>query len=654
MHKNYDENNQLKKNCRKKGILHFALWSLLSALLLLFVGCSSGDDDFVITHQGQFFDSPVRGLDYLCGGESGVTDANGMFTFERGKDITFKLGKIVLGNTVPVVTGLEVGDSLPDVWVFTPRYLVPDAKSNRDNVVTNIIRFLQTLDEDYNFSDGVDNAANGIYISDTARNNAATLNVSLDFNLPEAEFERAAETVIATLTGGYRHLIPALSAQNHFMAQLLRHEVDNAITQYSTPGVTLSMETPCPCEKGDMACIQNGVLDGIIRYDSDSHAYIWDFVAGYADLENKRPMTINTRFRVCSLTKSFVAMTILKLVEEGLVNYNNPVSNYLPEPVRTTFNSVMDIPSPNGTGSPNYVDAITVASVMNHTAGIPNFYEIPSPFFLDLLFHPEKQWDLSELVQSELEKGPDFYPGTSQSYSNTGYALLGLMLEGVTGQSWEQVVRERIIEPFGLTDTLIPETGEASIMGPYKNDPMPTTDYAYGYLSLYGVTGGIYGKSADPMVKRDIQDPSFLHSAGSIISTAPDLRSWIKLISNTGNADGLFGANFDWLHDDADETHKTHYDNLFFKLNANLSIGANVYYNTYKGQYVISGNSTGYDVNATYDIDNRVAVGACANRTYDETAVAANSGPDIWKFSDSSSIQIKDVLVFNAVDILTR
>ncbi|MBF0235079.1 MAG: hypothetical protein HQK65_18905, partial [Desulfamplus sp.] len=157
----------------------------------------------------------VRGLDYVCGGQTGMTDDDGMFTFERTREITFKLGTITIGETVPVVTGLEYGHFLPDVWIFTPRYLVPDAKNNSDPVLANILRFLQTLDNDYNPNDGVDNAANGIYISDAVRNNAATMNLQLDFTLDETEFVDAAENVIIALTGKYRQLIPKIAAQNH-------------------------------------------------------------------------------------------------------------------------------------------------------------------------------------------------------------------------------------------------------------------------------------------------------------------------------------------------------------------------------------------------------------------------------------------------------
>ncbi|MBF0210436.1 MAG: beta-lactamase family protein [Desulfamplus sp.] len=649
MRKNYFQNNKMRLSLLSKG--HFvrsAFVSLIMVSLLISIGCNSDSEDFVSTHTGKFLDAHVRGLDYVSGVASGVTDESGIFTFQRNQNITFKLGNIQIGETVPVVSGLEVGEFLPEVWLFTPRNLVPNATNNRDLVVTNIIRFLQTLDDDYDFYDGVDNAANGIYISDAVRANAAKLNLSLDFTLSEAEFTKAAETVISSLTGEYRRLILPVSAQNHFISQLILNKIDHALNDYKTPGVTLSIESPCPCTPTDTECIESGEIDGIVRYDSKSHAYIWDFAAGYADLENKRPMTVNTRFRICSLTKSFVAMTILKLVEAGLLDYNDLLKNHLPEPIKATFNTAFDLPSPMGGDYPTYADATTIAKVMNHSAGIPNFYHIPSTFFLDLLFRPEKQYDVYELVQDSLQDGPLFYPSMGWAYSNTGYALLGLMIEEVTGKPWEDVIRERIIKPFGLTNTLIPETGETSIMGPYASDTSGTTDYAYGYLSVYGLTGGIYGKDYDPLMKRDEQDPSFLNSAGNIIGTAPDLRKWAKLIANSGTKDGLFGENFDWLHD------SNHYDNIFFQLSPYLKVGANVYHNLYKQQYVISGNSTGYDVNATYDIENRVAVGACANRTYDETSVPSHSGPDIWKFSDSHTIQIKDVIVFDVVDILTR
>lgn len=612
------------------------------------IGCNSSSDDYDRTHQGQFLDAPVRGLDYVCGTEYGMTDDDGMFTFERNQMITFSLGSIQIGETVPVVTDLELGTTLPDIYIFTPRMLVPSAENNRDPILTNILRFLHTLDEDYDPSDGIDNAANGIYISDSVRNSAESINAVLDFTMDEVAFEVEAEELIATLTGEYRPLIPGITAQHHFMAQLVRNKIDDALNRYATPGVTLSLETPCPCERTDDACITAGELDGIARYNDENHAYIWDFAGGYADVENERPMAVDTRFRIGSLTKSFVSITILKLMEQGILHYNDLASAYLPEPVQSIFNTVMDMPSPLGPEYPTYAEAITLARLMNHSAGMPNFYTVPSEWFLDFLFHPEKEQNFEALVETEIRKGPLFYPETGWSYSNSGYAMLGLILKTVMGKPWEDVIHEQIINPFGLTDTLVPKTGEASILGPYSNDQAPTDNYAYGYMSLYGLTEGVYGDKTDPMIKRDIQDPSYVVSAGNMIGTAPDLRKWITLIANTGSEKGMFGPDFDWLHDE------THYSDLFFPLAEYLDVGANVYINKANQRYVISGNSTGYDVNATYDAAYQIAAGACANRTYDASSLPNYDGPDIWNFDDTQHVQIKDVLVFDAIDIFIK
>ncbi|MBF0200240.1 MAG: beta-lactamase family protein [Desulfamplus sp.] len=668
MKQNYYQDSKEKNTLWKKTI-HLVIFTMMAMMIFTSMGCNSSDD-FVLTHQGQFLDAPVRGLDYICGGEMGVTDDNGMFTFERGRDITIRLGNITIGETVPVVSGLDEGNLLPDIWIFTPRHLVPAAESNRDETVTNILRFLQTLDNDYDRYDGIDNAANGIHISDAIRHKASTMNLSLDFTLDGAQFERAAEEVIGTLTGEYRPLIPALSAQHHFMSQLVLKEIDSALNRFSTPGVTLSMESPCPCDTYDTECINSGTIDGLIRYDAHAHSYIWDFAGGYADIENKRPMTVNTRFRIHSLTKAFVAMTIFKLVEEGLMDHNDLLRDHLPEPILSTFNRVMDIPSPMGPDFPSYAEAVTVASVINHSSGINNFYTVPSPLFLDLLLYPDNRdhtanpynpanwekpylgsrvpWDIYSLSQYGLESSPIYYPGMGWSYSNTGYTILGLVIEKVTGEPWEKVVRERIIEPFGLEDIFIPEPGEYLITGPYAWDPAVTDDYAYGYLNLWGMTEGLYGNESDDLVKRDIQAPEMLSSSGNMIGTAPSLRAWIKLVGNIGSENGLFGESFDLFKDE------NLYEEIFFTLNPFLNVGPNVYHNTVDQRYIISGNSTGYDVNATYDIKHGVAAGGCANRTYDKTAMQQYSGPDIWRYDNSSSLQIKDVLVFNALNILTR
>ena len=141
----------------------------------------------------------------------------------------------------------------------------------------------------------------------------------------------------------------------------------------------------------------------------------------------------NSRFRVASITKVFVAVVVLQLVEERRLELDEVVSHYLTD---GAFGSV------------------TIRQLLNHTSGIPD-YSMSDDFNAGLLNHRDRRWAAAELLALVEDKEADFAPGTDYAYSNTDYIVLGEVIEKVSGRSWAQEVRRRILDPLNLDSTYI-------------------------------------------------------------------------------------------------------------------------------------------------------------------------------------------------------
>jgi D-alanyl-D-alanine carboxypeptidase len=164
--------------------------------------------------------------------------------------------------------------------------------------------------------------------------------------------------------------------------------------------------------------------------------------SGSADRGGDVPVAADSRFRVASITKMFVAIVVLQLVEEGRIRLDARAVEYL-------------------TGSGFSSDA-TVRQLLAHTSGIPD-YGRTRQFNEALLAQRNRRWSSDELLALVAGVRPDFTPGTDYSYSNTGYIVLGNVVDAVTGSTWAAEVRRRIIDPLALRHTHVagaePATG---------------------------------------------------------------------------------------------------------------------------------------------------------------------------------------------------
>ena len=204
---------------------------------------------------------------------------------------------------------------------------------------------------------------------------------------------------------------------------------------------------------------------------------------GLANMSWDQPNGPDTRFLIGSLTKQFTAMLIMQLVEEGGIDLDGTITDYLPDYRRDTGQKV------------------TVHHLLTHTSGIPNYTAIPG-FWTDTIHQSmTRERFVEEMCSGDLE----FEPGSTFKYCNTGYYLLGLIVEQVTGREFEDVLRKKILDPAGMEDS-----------GLYRPE-----------VILKKRASGYY-RNLDWYVNADfVAQPDFyVFSAGGMYSTVEDLYRW--------------------------------------------------------------------------------------------------------------------------------
>ncbi|PEI94749.1 D-alanyl-D-alanine carboxypeptidase [Bacillus pseudomycoides] len=217
----------------------------------------------------------------------------------------------------------------------------------------------------------------------------------------------------------------------------------------------------------------------------------WGYAAGVADLSTKKPMKTDFRFRIASVTKTFTATVVLQLAGENRLNLDDSIEKWLPGVIQ---------------GNGYDAKQITIRQILNHTSGIAEYSRSKeADFFTNI----KKSFTAEELMKIGLSMPPDFAPGKGWSYSNTGYVLLGILIEKVTGNSYAEEIENRIIEPLELSNTFLP--GNSSVI--------PGTKHARGYLQPDG---------ASELKDVTYYNPSIGSSAGDMISTADDLNKFFS------------------------------------------------------------------------------------------------------------------------------
>ncbi|WP_344339846.1 serine hydrolase domain-containing protein, partial [Kitasatospora putterlickiae] len=238
-----------------------------------------------------------------------------------------------------------------------------------------------------------------------------------------------------------------------------------------------------------------GVSAALARVGDRGHT-LWKGAAGVADRATGARATADGRFRIGSVTKTFVSTVALQLVAEGRFGLDDRVETLLPGAL------------PNGAD-------ITLRQLLNHTSGVFNYteddaFDIERPGAIEQWLESGRytRWTPERLIALAGAHPPYFAPGQGFHYSNTNYVLVGRIIERATGHSWQREVERRVIRPLGLTGTSMPDH-ETTVPGPH----------AHGYYEL--PTGPVDVTALDP---------SMAGASGAGISTTADLNTFITAL----------------------------------------------------------------------------------------------------------------------------
>ncbi len=248
---------------------------------------------------------------------------------------------------------------------------------------------------------------------------------------------------------------------------------------------------------------------------------------GLADTENQTPVTPQTNFRIASITKQFTATAVMLLVDDGKLSLDDTLDQFFP-------------------GFPDYGQRITVRHLLNHRSGLPD-YEDLIPENTTLQVH-----DLDVLKMILDTDEPLFETGTKHAYSNTGYTLLGLIVEQTAKQPFHDFLKTRIFDPVGMDRTLM-----------YVRGINAVPNRAFGHT-----------KQKDQWTRDDQSLTSAVRGDGGIYSSLDDLAKWVaaldsqQLLSDESTkqmftptqTDESFGYGFGWRIDTYKDQPRVHHN----------------------------------------------------------------------------------------------
>lgn len=258
--------------------------------------------------------------------------------------------------------------------------------------------------------------------------------------------------------------------------------------------------------------MKKGKIPGLSMVIVHNDGMVYEKKFGYADLSSKKSIDSKTLFELGSNTKAFTGLAVLKLEQEGLINLNDPVKKYIPW-FKMKFRGEHESQKIN-----DYVD-ITLYHLLHHTSGIP---------FKSLGDIKISNSDdaLEKAVKTLLNHKLDHYPGTKYKYATINYDVLGLVIQQVTGVSYEQYVKENILTPLGLDNTYL-----------FREEEVVRNNIAQGYKISF-------------FKPREFNAPTYRGNtpAGYIITNAEDLTEWIKIQLGIKKIDDSFQKLIELSH----------------------------------------------------------------------------------------------------------
>lgn len=230
---------------------------------------------------------------------------------------------------------------------------------------------------------------------------------------------------------------------------------------------------------------QKGQFNGTVLV-AEKGAVIFKKGYGMADMEWDIPNAPDTKFRLGSITKQFTSMLIMQLVQQGKIKLDGKLSDYLPYYRKDTG------------------EKVTIHHLLTHTSGIPSYTSLPG-FFKNVSRDP---YAVEDFVKKYCSGDLKFEPGSKFEYDNSGYFLLGAIIEQITGESYEKALQERILDPIGMKDT----------------------GYDHHETILKKRASGYQKSAGGALANAPYLDMSIPYAAGSLYSTVEDLFKWDRAL----------------------------------------------------------------------------------------------------------------------------
>lgn len=287
-----------------------------------------------------------------------------------------------------------------------------------------------------------------------------------------------------TLAGcGAEHPAGSASNLNQIDAADFRRAVEDAATALLVPGAVVALRTP----QGS-----------------------FDVAVGTTELGTDRAPDVQTRFRIASNTKTMTAALIMLLAQDGRLTLDDPVARYVDG-------------VPNG-------ENISVDDLLRMRSGLYGYTDDPE-LSEQLDRDPARGWTPQQVLAIAYRPPPRFAPGAEYDYSNTNYALLGLVAENAGGRTLSEQFRDRLLDPLGLDQTTLPAIDDTAIPAPGSHG------YMYG-PTRYALIDEPYPAPIQAEARAGTLQPtdytnqnsSYATAAGGVISTADDLLTWIRAL----------------------------------------------------------------------------------------------------------------------------
>jgi len=264
-------------------------------------------------------------------------------------------------------------------------------------------------------------------------------------------------------------------------------------------GLALALTGMCRLDGADQRAKQiDKLLKGLVAEREPGAAVlvakdgraIYNSSRGVADIQAMRPIDFRTSFRLASVTKQFTAAAVMLLVRDGKLRYEDRLTDLFPD-------------------FPAYGRAITIRNLLDHTSGLPDYEELMPAYDRTVPVEDVQIQDAGVLDLLKRQKAGWFGPGSRWYYSNSGYVLLGLIVEKASGRPFPDFLRERIFAPLNMIDTVAYVRGKNQV-----------PNRAFGY-----------GKENGRWSVTDQSPTSATLGDGGVYSSLADLLQWDEALS---------------------------------------------------------------------------------------------------------------------------